>query len=318
MPLLNWWGVVDNEYMPALDTSSLRSKLKLKHLTSDSILRAHHGPTVSLLEASGIKPGKLRSHAQKLLTSTILAGTLLVAPGQSSPTLAALPPASETRTVSTEDLRLSMIDALDPILPKDASWQLNENQEQSVAKKLHEILGIHAYAELEGNRLNNSYGLIGAEQHLPRFPGDTVVQHDAIQKAGITPGRGAWGYFAYNKAQLTPDLVEKERYYVAVQTLYLPDWTTRLAYLRDWYKYRKVVVVNPANGRTVVAVVADSGPAAWTGKHFGGSPEVMDYLHLNVGKQKGAVVLFFVDDPDDKIPLGPVEHNLENKLSLPA
>ena len=56
-----------------------------------------------------------------------------------------------------------------------------------------------------------------------------------------------------------------------------------------------------------MAVIGDSGPAAWTGKHFGGSPEVMAYLELNRGKQKGAVILFFVDDQNNKVPLGPLE-----------
>jgi hypothetical protein len=91
-----------------------------------------------------------------------------------------------------------------------------------------------------------------------------------------------------------------------VQTLYLADWTDRLSYLRDWYKYRKVMVINPKNGKAVVAVIADAGPAKFTGKSFGGSPEVMDHLESKDGKQKGPVVLFFVDDPDDKIPLGPI------------
>lgn len=101
-----------------------------------------------------------------------------------------------------------------------------------------------------------------------------------------------------------------EKWYVAVQTLYLPDWQSRLNYLRDWYKYRKVLVVNPVNGKTVVADVADSGPAQFTGKHYGGSPEVMAYLGLNVHMQKGPVILFFVDDPNNEIPLGPVEYNV--------
>ena len=96
-----------------------------------------------------------------------------------------------------------------------------------------------------------------------------------------------------SKDELTNDLILKEKYYVAVQTLYLPDWEKRLSYLRDWYKYRKVLVVNPVNGKTVVADVADSGPADWTGKQFGGSPEAMAYLGLNVGMQKGPVIVFF-------------------------
>jgi len=32
------------------------------------------------------------------------------------------------------------------------------------------------------------------------------------------------------------------------------------------------------NGNAVVADIADSGPAAFTGKQFGGSPAVMNYL----------------------------------------
>jgi hypothetical protein len=105
---------------------------------------------------------------------------------------------------------------------------------------------------------------------------------------------------------------------VAVQTLYLSDWETRLPYLRDWYKFRKVLVVNPKNGKAVVADIADSGPAIWTGKQFGGSPEVMDYLESKDGRQRGPVVLFFVDDPGDKVPLGPLEYNLEQPQLLTA
>lgn len=115
---------------------------------------------------------------------------------------------------------------------------------------------------------------------------------------------------------MTPDLVNIEKYYAVVQTLYLPDWSTRLPYLRDWYKYRKVLIVNPQNGKAIVAAIADSGPAMWTGKHYGGSPEVMAYLNLNVGMQKGPVTLFFVDDPQNQVPLGPLEYNLETGPKL--
>ena len=72
------------------------------------------------------------------------------------------------------------------------------------------------------------------------------------------------------------------------------------------------MIVNTQNGRAVVASIADSGPAAWTGKHFGGSPEVMN--HLGGPKYtKGKVIIFFVDDPENKIPLGPV--NYDNLVS---
>ena len=137
-----------------------------------------------------------------------------------------------------------------------------------------------------------------------RYPGDTLDQHDAELASGIAPGRGAWGYF---------DNPQYEKYYIAVQTLYLPTWEQDVVFLRDWYKHRKVLIVNTQNGNAVVAAIADSGPAAWTGKVFGGSPEVMEYLG-GPRYKKGPVVLFFVDDPDNKVPLGPVEYN---KINLP-
>ncbi len=64
--------------------------------------------------------------------------------------------------------------------------------------------------------------------------------------------------------------------------------------------------MNPKNGKSAVAVIGDAGPAAWTGKSFGGSPELMAHLELKDGKQKGAVVLFFIDDQDRAVALGPV------------
>ena len=107
---------------------------------------------------------------------------------------------------------------------------------------------------------------------------------------------------------MTSELIETEKWYAVVQTLYLPDWSERQPYLRDWYKYRKVMIVNTKNGNAVVAAIADAGPAAFTGKHFGGSPEVMEYLG-GAKYKKGAVLLFSVDDPENKVPLGPVKYN---------
>jgi hypothetical protein len=287
----------------------------LRNLASGQLLAAHHSAAVALLENAGLRPGQLRDHANRLLAAGATAGVLFLSPAQSLNTLAALPSSAQTAFSTPLDLQSSLAEQLRQVLPEQVT-PLSPSQEAEISRLLHDHLGLHASAELEGNRLNRSYGYIGAEQHLPRYPGDNVGLHEDFIRAGITPGRGAWGYFAPSRSELTPQLVQTEKYYVAVQTLYLPDWSTRLAYLRDWYKYRKVVLVNPENGRVMVAAVADSGPSAWTGKHFGGSPEVMAYLQRVDGSQKGPVVLFFVDDPENNVPLGPLEYNLEKAIPL--
>jgi len=298
----------------SLDTSLLYSKLKYKHLLSEQALSSKHKEAVKFLEAKGVKPGKIREHARKLLTSGALAGSLLL----SSPQFPTIPNISNKQAeVTTASVNESLSSKLSSILPKKIE-PLSPEKETEISHLLFSTFGINAVPKLGDTKLNHVYGLIGAEQHLPRYPGDTVSQHDEYQKSGITPGLGAWGYFARSKSELTEDLEQKEKYYVAVQTLYLSDWPTRFKYLCDWYKYRKVVVVNPINGKSVVAVIADAGPASWTGKHFGGSPEVMASLGLNVGMQKGPVVLYFVDDPEDEVSLGPLEYNLAKNASLLA
>ena len=296
---------------PALNTSLLRSRLKLKNLQAESVLRSHHPQAVAQLEAAGVHPGSLRSHAAKLLSAGAVAGSLMISSPSSLPAVAALPPSARFATAPSPAGRESTIQTLTPLLP-GSYGHLDFGNETKVSDYLHRYFGIHATAELEGNRLNHSYGLMGAEQHLPRFPGDAAFEHGSFIQAGLTPGRSAWGYFASSRGQLTTDLIAKEKYYFAVQTLYLPDWSVRLSYLRDWYKYRKVVAINPQNGKILIGVIGDAGPAQFTGKHFGGSPEVMNYLELKDGRQRSAVILYFVDDPADSVPLGPLEYNLES------
>ncbi|MBI4062620.1 hypothetical protein HY410_01740 [Candidatus Gottesmanbacteria bacterium] len=291
--------------MAGFNKKLLKNQLaKQYYLAHERFVRRHPHAHV-FLESRGVPPEKFREKAKRLLSTGALTGALLLSAPQLAHTTR-----GGVAVLSPYELSQELKEKLLSLLPTDVS-KLSIEQEKSLSQLFGSVFGIDVRAELDGNRLNHSYGYIGAEQHLPRFPGDTVYQHDALQQAGITPGRGAWGYFANSKNKLTSDLIQKEKYYVAVQTMYLPDWNTRLSQLRDWYKYRKVLVVNPRSGKAIVAVIADAGPAAFTGKQFGGSPEVMDYLESKDGRQRGPVVLFFVNDPDNKVPLGPLEYNVE-------
>ncbi len=288
-----------------LDSPLLYSKLRYKNILAEKTLKELHPKAIEFFNQKKLNPGKIREHAARLLTSGALAGSLLL----TSPKMDSLkmPALSSVVCVRPEDLQKTVSAQLKAILPAKTET-LSEEKERQISQLLFNAYGITAVAKLGDTRLNYVYGFMGAEQHLPRFPGDSVSFHDDYQKSGITPGLGAWGYFAPSKQALTPDLIDNEKYYVAVQTLYLSDWVARFKYLSDFYKYRKVVVVNPENGKTIVCDIADSGPAWWTGKHFGGSPEVMAYLGLNVGMQKGKVILYFLDDSENNVSLGPLEY----------
>lgn len=300
-----------------LTTEQVRQKLKLKHLEAKKRFSEGFAEADKLLKEKGLDPGKVRKHSAKILGAGAVAGSLILSSPQNVKSLPApheiVGSMTKTKDEVAGEVKSSqelLVGSLKSVLPQNPR-PLNRNEEKLLEQVFESVLGVKTRATLEGEHLNTTYGYIGAEQHLKRYPGDTLAEHGEVLNAGIAPGLGAWGHFALSKEKFTPELAETEKWYAVVQTLYLPDWNTRTKYLRDWYKYRKVLIVNTDNGHSVVAAIADSGPAAWTGKHFGGSPEVMNYLG-GTRYKKGAVILFFVDDPENKVPLGPVEYGGNN------
>lgn len=206
-----------------------------------------------------------------------------------------------------------VISDLSSSLP-DTVRELTPQEEKKVSEVLSRTYNMPVSAELDGIRLNRSYGLIGAEQHLARYPGDTMASHfqnaedsEKYYSSGMAPGLGAWGYFAPSASQMTQKDIDREKYYIAVQTFLAPGFHDNVRKYITFFKYRKMLVVNPENGKAMVVVIGDAGPGESTGKHLGGSPEVMKYLERVDGKQKGPVLYYFIDDPNDTIPLGPVE-----------
>ena len=249
---------------------------------------------------------------KKFLATASLAGSLLLTSGsQSLKALPEKPP--ELRLplglVNEEELKKILSQFLTKALPSTARV-LTEKEELALTKGIQKTLGIKAVAQLEGKRLNNQIGFIGLEQHLLRYPGDTL-EGRSFPQVGLAPGTGAWGYFASSRATLASVDIEREKYYVAVQTLYLPDWQRQANQLKKWFQYRKVLVINPQTGAAVVASIADSGPAKLTGKQFGGSPQVMADLDFYPKTTKGKVIVLFVDDPDNQVPLGPVAPHVQ-------
>lgn len=287
-----------------IDPELLRSRLKLMSLESERSLFEKYPQVKKFLDEKGLSLEKIRSQSVKAITTGALTGSLLFAtPGvsESLPVAVAI-----VKNMDDSDggglggfRQEKLLESLRSSLPQKVG-ALSRSQEKNLEQIIKETVGVNTKATLEGEHLNTTYGYIGLEQHLMRYPGDIV--------SNMAPGKGAWGYFSRSKAELTQTDIEREKWYVVVQTLYLPDWEKRLSYLRDWYKYRKVLVVNTVNGNAVVGDIADAGPAAWTGKQFGGSPEVMKALGGSKFT-KGAVLVFFVDDPENKVPLGRVDYN---------
>jgi hypothetical protein len=301
-------------------THSLREKLKLRQLAAKQQLADNHPHATLFFQERGLDLGKIRQHSARLLTAGALGGTLLLSTPPAyaqdkeslvlpAPLAQVLIEAGKVLPAPPQEYLVGRLrEILPPITNSQALPYLTHQEEKIIGRLIEQTTGVPARASLEGEHLNTVYGYVGYEQHLKRFPGDTLDKHDEFPEAGIAASLGGFGYFTEDDGRLTKEGILREKYYMAVQLMYLPDWDRRWRYLVPWYKWRKMIMVNVENGKAVVGVIGDAGPAAWTGKHFGASPEVMNALG-GPKYRKGRVLLYFVDDPENKIPLGPVDYN---------
>lgn len=284
---------------------ALRKKWTQKHAELKSKVWEKHRQALSTFAEN--LPGK-----NHLTAGGMSALMLLTAPQLPGALPAPKPLAQQIQPVKQIDRKAVLLVELAGVVPSQVR-PLSTQEEQQIAEILTETYGMKVSAELDGKRLNRSYGLIGGEQHLYRYPGDTLAKHAINPEdramylpSGIAPGLGAWRYFANSEKEMTQLDIDRERYYIAVQTFLAPGFNENVAEYKEWFKYRKMLVVNPKTGQAVVADIADAGPGQSTGKHLGGSPEVMHFVGLAKGPRKGAVLYYFIDDPENKVPLGPV------------
>lgn len=298
----------------------LKASFNKRHQQAMKRISDNHQTVMGRIKEIEITGDQLRQASLRMLSAGLVSSALLLGPGKFDPTTLAQASKAGVPTVPSEDEQPDPTPTEAPKIPskKQLSEQLMQTlpttkraltteEEDTIHRILQSELQLNAQAELDGKRLNVSYGKMGYEQHLLRYPGDSLAQHKSVLSAGIAPKRGAFGYFANNTAEFTPEIEKREEYYFAVQTFLAPGWRENIYQLKDWFKFRKMIAVNPKTGDAVVGVIGDAGPAVWTGKVFGGSPEAMRDLKLDKGMRNGEVILFFVDDPENKIPLGPID-----------
>lgn len=299
------------------DPTNLPQDLANKYAKVRQDFQKKYSKSYAWLEENFTTAKELSEFTQKLMATITLASQLAISQpveAQVQKNINAIEQKQEKELISAITQQ-----ELEEILQKMVGFvnmevgHLPKEDELYLEQQLTDMLGFEVNFELEENRLNHSIGIMGGEQHLLRHPSDTLAEHDAYREAGIAPKRGAFGWFLED-GELTDEMIQKEKYYFAVQTLYLPDWNTRHTELKPWYKHRKMIAINPAERIAVVGVVGDAGPAMWVQKQFGGSPEVIREGKIWSPAAKGRVMMLFVNDPEDKIPLGPI--NLEELKNM--
>jgi hypothetical protein len=158
---------------------------------------------------------------------------------------------------------------------------------------------------LDGVPLPAYSGKVGREQHLClTMSKEPAAKHYAVSGTPPAARNGmAWeesggsGYGAWGKA--AP--VEDERYYVNMRWNYTDMNGQPILAPKDWYYKKRVLVINPANGKRLVASIIEYGPAPWTGRVSGLSPEAM----LMLGAQTDDNLVYYWANTQDLAP-GPI------------
>lgn len=291
---------------------ALSTHLEKKKSSVLEEFKGKHKEAIAWGKKKGIKPAEIAQKGAKGLAAGIATSAMVlsagVAPTGQIPAKDLEPKKEISKQISDPEIK-SSIKAREDVTAKvkNILKVTNLSDEKQMEKILSKILKTSVKAELDGIRLNATYGSMGYESHLSRYPGDNISTHfqsnveaKRFSKTSMAGGSGAWGYIAPGRKALTQKDIDREKYYLVAQTWLSPNWGT--ADVKQWFRHRKMVVVNPQNGHVAVGVLEDAGPEESTGRKFGGSPEIFEELDLfSTGPN---VLMYFVDDPKDQIPLG--------------
>lgn len=183
--------------------------------------------------------------------------------------------------------------------------QLDSESELYLEQQLSELLGFQVSSSLKGQRLLYNTGKVKALPHLKLHPTDTKDSHE-YPYAGISSKRSAFGWFLLD-GKVSEQSESHEKYYCSLPLYFFPEWQGNHKELKKWFKYRKVVLINPFENRAVVCVVGDIGPNTQSRYQFGASPEAVVEGKFWSPRSNGKILVLFVEDTHDTVKLGPTK-----------
>lgn len=162
-------------------------------------------------------------------------------------------------------------------------------------QQISELTGIEITAELDGYQLPYQMGIIKSLPHIKRHPTDSLEAHTHVLEAGFSIKRNSYGW-SYE----TP-----EEYSLSLPLHTFPILPDQRLSAKKWYKFRKMLVINPIERKAVIAAVTDTQFSPVQKYQFGGSPELIRDLHAWSPNTLGHVLIFFLAKTNT-YPYGPV------------
>ncbi|MBU0978601.1 MAG: hypothetical protein ABIJ03_00745 [Patescibacteria group bacterium] len=167
-------------------------------------------------------------------------------------------------------------------------------------QQLSDMMGLTVTAELENYRLPYTIAHAQALPHYPTHPNDQLSAHQ-LEEAGLSQSRSTFGWLTDKDKTY-----QHEAFGVAIPLHKLPDWSTRRSEYLAWFKYRKVVLINPARQKAAVGLITQVGPAHVQRFQVGLSPELIRATQAWHPDSKGKMIILLLDEAGGKSKLGPV------------
>lgn len=313
------------------DYNDVYEKLSTHHFWVKQSLHNSHKHARRLFRKHKLTFRHLRHASTRAAAGAALAGSLFVGPVHSgvvkpieekkvaqaqipSPTehKIAGPDNPEVKKLSEEEFGDKIKEIMGPNVGREG--RLTDAQLEQIKKLTKEQFGITVDAKTEkGFEFKEHYGMSGAEQHLPRHVGDTAAAHVSPDDplaitAGITRGRGAWGYVPSSKENGTEN---REKWYVVGRTMDSDQFGTEASKGLGGQRYLTIQIPQgEQDNNTFVGVgeLWDAGPGRSTGKIWGHSPEYWYHFGQRAGRSRKTQVIMLPVTSDMPVSeLGPVQ-----------
>src|SRR5258708_5364522 len=161
----------------------------------DKWVKRHRTLSKRLIDGNKDSIEWLKTHSKQLAVGSAASAILLTSPVGST-----LGPQQASSFQTTEQIgrETFLVSDLSKLVPQEVR-ELTPIEEEKLANALSRDFGVDAKVGINGIRLNRTYGMIGQEQHLARFPQDTMDTHFDNAKDAALYAREGMGVLKVGK-----------------------------------------------------------------------------------------------------------------------
>lgn len=184
----------------------------------------------------------------------------------------------------------------------DKSLLDNIEERLYLEQQISDLTGINVTTNLDGYNLPHTTVKFRSDAHQRTNFADILNNHPQFHEAGLNKKRSVFGWSNQNGHEST----KMEEFFIVLPIYLIKAWQTDLPSLVNWFKYRKVLVINPFTQLAAVACVSDVGPSHLQRSQALCSPELSHLLRLWQPGLQGRACLFLIEHSEN-IPYGQVD-----------